>query len=165
MTAIAYRPADMADQLERNFIVDAWVGSYRGAKTSGIIQIEDWYPVMIPTVEKILAKPDVRTVVATVPGVTVADLLGFITADTAERPALVYYVFVKTHYRRGGAGRLWPGSGVGRGLFEAIGVDPAQPFNYVASTPMCRILERKIPMARWEPNLGVYPKSERRNRR
>lgn len=164
---IDYRPADLAIESELRFIRDSWVSSYRNAKTAGVIQVEDWYAVMIPQVTKILSKPDVRTVVAVVPGVTdhIADLLGFITADTEERPALVYYVFVKEHYRRGGAGRLWKGPGVGRGLFTAMGIDPARPFNYVTSTPMCRILERKIPMSRWERDYGIYPKSERRNRR
>ncbi len=161
MTAIAYRAMEPGDH---NFVVDAWVSTYLAAKTRGVLQIEDWYPVMIPTVEKIITKADVRTVVAVMPGADrVANLVGFATADTDDTPALVYYVYVKEHYRRGS--RLWKGPGVGRGLFAALGVDPSQPFNYVCSTPMCRILERKIPMARWTPDLGCYPKSERRNRR
>jgi hypothetical protein len=163
VTAIVYRPAAPADHL---FIVDAWVGSYRDAYTAGLIQVDDWYSIMIPQIEKVLRRPDVRTVVATVPGSAdgVADLLGFVTADTAESPPLVYYVFAKEHYRRGGRGRLWPGAGIGRGLFAAIGVDPAAPFNYVCSTPMARQLERKIPMAGWRPLLGRFPKADRRER-
>jgi hypothetical protein len=93
-----------------------------------------------------------------------ADLLGFIVVDTVEKPALVYYVFAKEHYRRGGGGRIWRGPGLGRQLFAAAGVDPGQPFNFVCSTPICRMLERKIPMARWRPLLGRFPKSERRRR-
>jgi hypothetical protein len=171
MTAIAYRPAERgtpdARTDEHNFIVDAWVSSYRDAYTAGIIQVEDWYSTMIPTVEKILEKPDVRAVVAVVRGVTdhVADVAGFVVADTQEAPSLVYYVFVKEHYRRAGRGRLWGGPGIARGLFSAIGVDPAQPFNYVCSTPMVRTLKRKILLARWQPLLGRFPKHERRHRR
>lgn len=163
MTAIAYRPMEASD---RNFVVDSWVSSYLAAKSRGCIQIEDWYPIMIPTVEKILGKPDVRTMVAVMPGTDrIANLLGFITADIDDNPALVYYVYVKEHYRR--AKRLpgWTGPGIGRGLFEALGIEPARPFNYVCSTAMCRIMERKIPMSRHQPDLGTYPKSERRNRR
>lgn len=164
MTAIAYRHAGPEDH---TFIVDSWVASYRDAYTAGIIQVEDWYAVMIPTVEKILERPDVRATVASFAGATdhVADLCGFIVADTAETPPLVYYVFVKPHYRRGGRGRIWGGPGIGRALFEAIGIDPAKPFNYVCSTPMCRTLERKIPMARWQPLLGRFSKLERRSLR
>ncbi len=164
MTAIGYRTAELEDQ---RFIVDSWVGSYRDAFTAGIIQVEDWYAVMIPTVEKILAKPEVRTAVAYVSGVTdrVADLVGFIVADPSDTPPLVYYVFTKEHYRRAGKGRLWGGPGIARSLFAAAGIDPARPFNYVCSTPMCRTLERKIPLARWQPLLGRFPKSERRSRR
>ena len=167
MTSIAYRAADLANVTERKFVVDSWVASYRDAFTAGIVQVEDWYQFMIPTVEKILAKPDVRTVVAYVEGVTdhIADLVGFITADAADSPPLVYYVFTKEHYRRAGRGRIWGAAGVGRGLFEAAGVDPTRPFNYVCSTPMCRTLQRKIPLARWQPLLGRFSKSERRSRR
>lgn len=164
MTSIAYRAAAREDHA---FIVDSWVASYRDAFTAGIIQVEDWYGVMIPTVEKILRRPDVCATVACVVGASdhVADLCGFIVADVAESPPLIYYVFVKPHYRRGGRGRVWAGDGVGRNLFASIGVDPDRPFNYVCSTPMCRTLERKMPMARWQPLLGRFSKSERRSLR
>lgn len=166
MTAVIYRPADLEAPTERNFVVDSWVSSYRDAFTAGIVQVEDWYSVMIPTVSKILAKSEVWTTVACVSGATdrVADLCGFIVADPSDGPPLVYYVFVKEHYRRAGRGRLWSGPGIARGLFEAIGVDPAKPMNYVCSTPMVRRVERKIPLARWRPLLGRFPKAERRKR-
>jgi len=164
VTSIIYRPAGPEDH---TFIVDSWVASYRDAFTAGIIQVEDWYGVMIPTVEKILRRPDVRATVACVSGASdhVADLCGFIVADVVESPPLIYYAFVKPHYRRGGRGRVWFGDGVGRTLFTAIGVDPMYPFNYVCSTPMCRTLERKMPMARWQPLLGRFSKAERRSLR
>lgn len=164
MTAIVYRPAEPDD---RHFIVSAWAQSYRTAFTAGMIQEADWYGVMDDQVAKALDRPDVRAIVACARGVTdhVADLLGFVVADTEEQPALIYYCYTKEHYRRGGNGRLWPGAGIARGLFAAIGVDPARPFNYVCSTPMTRRLERKIPMARWQPLLGRFPKATRRNGR
>lgn len=160
---IGFRPKIDGDH---NFIVDAWVSSYRDAYTAGMIQVEDWYPIMIPQVEKALRRPDVQVMVACVSGVVsgVADIAGFIAADTAESPALVYYVFVKEHYRRSGGGRLWGGPGIARGLFSAIGIDPDRPFNYVCSTLMVRTLVRKIPLARHRPHLGRFPKSERRRR-
>ena len=160
---IVYRPADAID---RHFIVSAWSQSYRTAFTAGMIQDEDWYSVMDAQIDKALSRPDVRAVVACTPDAErVADLLGFVVADTIEVPALVYYCYVKEHYRRGGNGRLWPGPGIARGLFAAIGVDPRMPFNYVCSTPMTRRLERSIPMARWQPLLGRFPKETRRSRR
>lgn len=167
---LTFRAAELGTAAEpepdRLFVVDSWVASFRDAFTAGLIQVEDWYAVMIPQINKVLDKPDVRTVVASMPGVDrVADLLGFVVAEPEGPVPLVYYVFVKEHYRRGGRGRIWGGPGVGRGLFGAIGVDPARPFNYVCSTPMCRTLERKIPMARWRPLLGRFPKHERRSHR
>lgn len=162
---IAYRPATAEEA--RTFVVASWSASMRTAFTSGFIQDEDYFEIMDAQVAKALARPDVRAVVACASSGASAgsDLLGFIVADTDERPPLVYYVYVKEHYRRGGAGRLWAGPGIARGLFAAIGVDPEQPFSYVCSTPMCRTLQRKIPLARWQPLLGRFPKSERRNRR
>ncbi|HZJ68274.1 MAG TPA: hypothetical protein VFD36_32455 [Kofleriaceae bacterium] len=163
---VAFRPADLDQPAERHLIVDAWCGSYRDAFTAGLIQVEDWYAIMIPQLSKVLDKPDVRTMVAVSSGATdrVADVLGFMVADTAEAPPLVYYVFTKEHYRRAGRGRVWGGPGIARGLFNAMGIDPGQPFNYVCSTPLVRTLERKIPMARWRPLLGRFPKHERRHR-
>jgi hypothetical protein len=166
MTQLVFR--DVADDADRFFVVSAWTQSYRTAFTSGIIQAEDWYAIMDAQVAKAMARPDVRTVLACMPGATdrVADILGFITADVEEQPALVYYVYVKDAYRRGGHGRLWAGPGVARQLFAAIGVDPARRFNYVCSTPVVRELNdvRKLPMAKWQPLLGRFPKSERRSR-
>lgn len=39
------------------------------------------------------------------------------------------------------------------------------PFNYVCSTPMVRTLARKIPLAKWQPLYGRFPKNERRDDR
>ncbi len=149
---LAYRPADERDL---HFIGNAWAGTFAKADTAGAIQAEDWYAVMIPQIAKMRARPDVRTTVAyeTTDLERVADIYGFIVADVTEHPALVYYVFVKTHCRR---------SGVARGLFEAIGIDPRLPFNFVCSTPWVSKLQRKIPLARWTPLRGRFTKSERR---
>jgi hypothetical protein len=149
---IAYRDAGAADA---RFVAKSWVASYRDADTAGFVLVENWYDVMIPQVTQAMARPDVRTVLAYEttnpdPG---TNAYGFIVADTVEQPPLVYYVFVKAPYRR---------SGIARGLFAAVGVDPSRPFNYVCSTPMSHVLHRKIPMARWAPKLGRFPKSERR---
>lgn len=151
---------------DRHLVVSAWTQSYRTAHTAGMIQDEDWYRVMDEQVAKALDRPDVRTIVAYNPAETdhIADLYGFITADTNESPPLVYYCYVKQAYRRGGNGRLWSGPGLARQLFAAMGVDPEMPFHYVCSTPMVRKLDRKIPLSKWTPLYGRFPKSERRNR-
>lgn len=149
---ISHRPADARDA---RFIAKSWVASYRDADTAGCIQVGDWYEVMIPQVLKIMCKPDVQTLVAyeTTDIERVADLYGFITVDVVEFPPLVYYVFTKQNYRR---------SGIARGLFAAAGINPSGRFHYVCSTPMVSMLQRKIPMSRWTPKLGRFPKSERR---
>jgi hypothetical protein len=158
---VVFREMTPAD---RHFVVSSWAQSFRAADTAGFIQVEDWYPVMDAQVSKALDRPDVRTIVAC-NARSPDQLHGFITADTEERPPLVYYVFVKEAYRRGGNGRLWKGPGLARQLFAAIGVDPSGPFNFVCSTPWERTLKRKIPLARWRPLWGRFPKAERKQGR
>lgn len=150
--SIAHRPADSTDH---RFIVKSWVASYRDADTAGFVQVEDWSDVMTPQIEKALDRPDVVATVAyeTSDPDRGADLYGFIVADVVERPALIYYCYVKHAYRR---------CGIARGLLAAIGVDPELPFHYVCSTPFAGMLRRKIPLSRWLPKLGRFPKSERR---
>lgn len=149
---IAHRPAAPGD---RNFIVRSWLASLRDSDTAGFIRPRNWYRVMTPEVVETLADEDVTTRVAYEtdnpdPG---NNAYGFIVADVVEQPALVYYCFTKQAYRR---------SGIARGLFAAVGIDPALPFHFVCSTPWCSTLQRKMPMARWMPRLGRFPKAERR---
>lgn len=151
---ISHRPAAAGD---RNFIVKSWVASFRDADSAGFIKAANWYRVMTPEIVDTLNDRDVTTAVAyeTDNPDPQTNAYGFIVADVTEPMALVYYAFVKQPYRR---------SGIARGLFAAIGVDPVLPFHYVCSTPWCSTLERKIPMARWMPRLGRFPKSERRSK-
>lgn len=158
---ISYRPATDDDL---HFIVSSWTQSYRDANTAGFIQIEDWYEIMDAQVAKALKRPDVRSIVAC-SSVDSTQIHGFITADTEESPPLVYYVYVKKAYRRGGRGRMWPGNGVARGLFAAMGINPAMPFFYVCETAAVVKLKRKIPIAKHMPNYGRFPKHERKQGR
>lgn len=151
---VAFRPAEPQDQ---RFIVDSWVSSFRTSYSAGLIQIRDFHAVMWPQIERALARPDVRTIVAHETQETdhVADLYGFITADTSLSVPLVYYVFVKAPARR---------ARIAARLFAAIGVDPAKPFAYACKTAIVSQLARKIPMAKWQPLLARYPKTEQPRR-
>ena len=163
MTRIAFRRADLEDDSERKFIVDSWVSSYRDSYSAGIIHVRDWYAVMIPQVDRILSQPDVTTTVAYLPdGPEGTNLIDFMVADVVDTTPLVYYVFVKQHYRRGR--QLGFDPGIGRQLLNAIGVDASQPFNYVCETLLVIKLRHmgKIMFAKWKPLLGRFPKEERR---
>lgn len=149
---ITHRPFEPDD---RNFIVNSWVASYRDSDTAGMIQVDDWYAVMIPQVNKVLAKPDVETIVACGQSDT-SHLYGFICFDRADNPPLVYYVFVKSAYRR---------NGIAKGLFDAAGIRPDSVFHYVCSTPWASRLERKMPLARWMPRRGRVPQGDESWRR
>lgn len=154
---VSFRPADLSVREENNFIVDSWVRSFEHSHTAGMIAADRWFPVMIAEVERILARPDTRTIVAYKPGELdrLADLQGFITVDTECPTPVVFYVFVKETYRR------W---GYARGLFGAAGVNPTKPFVYTCATGTGQRIyhERKIPLAKWEPWVARFPKNDPR---
>jgi hypothetical protein len=161
---IAFRDMLPADH---HFVVSSWTQSFKHSRSAGFLQSSSWYRVMDAEVALALARPDVRTLVAYDPEAdpsAKADLLGFITFDPVDAPPLVYYVYVKECYRRGGGGRIWEGPGVARRLFAAAGIDPAARFFYACETKTACHLRRKIPLARFEPDRGRYPKHERRSR-
>jgi hypothetical protein len=153
---------------DRPFVVASWTRSFRNSRSAGLIQSSHWFRIMDEQVTLALERPDVRTIVAFDPAADPAlkaDLLGFLTADTAGATPEVYYVYVKEHYRRAGHGRLWEGPGLARRLFAEAGINPAKPLLYVCETDVVGPLRPKIPMARFVPDFGRYPKSERRSRR
>lgn len=148
---------------ERTFVVDAWVRSYQFAHAAGMIAMERWFSIMIPEVERVLARPDARTVVAFETDVDVderyrAELYGFITVDTEPATPVVFYVYVKEPYRK---------SGIARRLFAAAGVDPARPFVYTCTTGVVSAIyhSRKIPLARWSPLVARFAKDDPRRPR
>src|SRR6266487_5381420 len=150
MKPIVFRAAGPADM---KFVVDAWANSYKASYSAGLIQIDDYFEIMIPQIEKAIARPDVKVTLACIPDeLPGADIAGFIVADTEEAPALIYYVFVKVHYRR--AARLGLERGIASQLFREIGVDLAKPFNYVCQTFTALMLHQtKMPLAKWKPLL------------
>jgi hypothetical protein len=146
---ILHRAALDAD---RQFIVSAWSASYKKAHTAGIIQAEDWAGIMRPQIEKVLDRPDARAIVAY--DKTDPDFLfGFIAGDTSEATPVVFYVYAKEAYRR---------TGIARGLFAALGVDPRERFVYPCKTGIVATLSAKIPFARFNNNEVRYPKESRR---
>ncbi len=153
---ISFRPAQPRD---RCFVVQSWLESYRTAYTAGLISMETWTAVMRPEIERVLDRP-AQVIVAheSDDPDPIADLLGYIAYDaTSFRMPYVYYVYVKTNFRRAGyRGGVRVGDGLGRRLFAAAGINPQQPFSYACSTRKVRELERKIPLARWEPLLARF---------
>ena len=149
---IAYRPAMSVD---RNFVTKAWLASWRDSNTAGMVSVDTWFEVMTPQVTARLSWPGVRTVVAYESTNTdhASNAYGFVVVDAEDVPPLVYFVYTKGPYRR---------SGIARGLLASVGITPTTRFNYVCSTPIVSQLERKIPMSKWTPLLGRFPKSERR---
>lgn len=146
---LSVRPAEDED---RHFIVNGVITSYRMSMTAAnLVPMESYRAVMWPAIEAIMARPNVRSVVAyeTTETDRIADLYGFILADTVLHPALVYYVFVASPYRR---------AGIARRLFEAIGVDPRKPFSMAATTEWTHRLQHKIPMAKYRPILARFGK-------
>jgi GNAT superfamily N-acetyltransferase len=148
---LAFREATDAD---RRFIVDSWVSSYQHAHQAGMIAVEDWFGVMIPQVERLLGRRDVRTVVAFEDSVgPAADIYGYCCADAKRRIPVVFYVFIKEAYR---------GAGYARALLVASDIHPRRSFHYACKTEVVTHLveSRKIPFAKFRPELGRYAKDD-----
>lgn len=121
---------------DRKLVISAWSSSLRNSDRAGMIAMKRWAAVMHVEIEEALDRPHAITVVAQD---TETDLLlGFISADLSQALPYVFYVYVKEPHRR---------SGIARGLFDAIDVDPAKPFSYACRTTIVGWLRRKIPHA------------------
>jgi len=146
----AYRDATGDD---RKFVVGTWLANYKNAHYAGLIASEDWYPVMHVQLHKLLDRPGTRAIVACDPP---SFLYGFIVGDTTGQLPIVHYVYVKDPYRSepGPAGRSGPR--YARGLFAALGIDPAREFLYTCRTIACVRLADKIPLARFTPGAARY---------
>lgn len=154
-TACSSLPADARcpERCARNFVLGGWSSSMKHSRDSGMIVATKYPRVMHEQIADICARPECRVLVAV--GTSANVFGGFIAGEPDER--IVYYVFVKGHYRRGGLSRR---------LFVALGIDPTSRFAYPCSTdaledPAHGRLVRKIPRAVHDPAVARYPKSER----
>jgi hypothetical protein len=140
-----YRAADLApDADERAFVIATWASSYKHSHYAGLISSEDWASVMHGQLGKLLDRPTTRVLVAWDPP---AFLYGHIVGDTSSPMPVVHYTYVKDPFRE---------AGIARGLFAALGVDPARPFLYTCRTSMAARLADKIPFARLTPAAARY---------
>ena len=130
---ISFRPMIPDD---RQFVISGWSSSFRKSRYAGLISNKRWAKVMHPEIGGILDAPNTRTIVACEPGEVDHEgrefLYGFIAVRSTGEPH-VYYCYVKRPYRypnRFNGERLR----VGRLLFEAVGIDPREPFTFAAGT-------------------------------
>jgi hypothetical protein len=130
-----YRKATEADRI---FVDYGWLDSYRWAHAAGMIHMDDWKHVMLPQIARVRNRPKAITIVAEEPDA----LAGFICGEPSATPPIVFYCYVKEAYRR---------SGLARGLFRALGIDPQERFVYACKTAVITELARRIPLARFDP--------------
>lgn len=156
MTA-AFRPMITAD---RDFVRSGWSSSFRTSRYAGLIAMDGYAAVMHAQIDAILARASTAVTVAHEPGEVDHEgrpfLYGFIATRTDLAAPYVYYVFVKSAYRRGRT-RHQLELGHGAALFAAVGIDPRCPFGYACRTSYCDELATKIPQAVWDPLPGRYP--------
>lgn len=153
---VAYRPAELADA---PFVVSAWSRAFKPSRSAGMIATEDWERTMHPQIQRILARPDTRTIVqfentspASLYGFIAGDLAGYTVEDKRgelvfDPTPVVFFCYVKEAYRR---------AGYARGLFAALGVDPGSRFVFTCMTPVVRRIG--VPLAAHDPNRARYPK-------
>lgn len=141
------------ERCARNFVFGGWSSSMKHSRDSGMIVASNYPRVMKEQIASICARPETHVLLAI--GTAANVFGGFIVGEPEER--VVYYVFVKGTYRRGGLARQ---------LFAALGIDPTTRFAYPCSTdalddPAHGRLVRKIPRAIRDTAVARYPKSER----
>jgi GNAT superfamily N-acetyltransferase len=149
---IAYRHMDSRDE---HFVLDSWAKSYRESDYAGLIQNKDWFPIMLRQLGKLLTLPHVKVTIAFDPSDAdrVADIYGWICVEHGFVSPLVYYVFVKSAYRR---------RGIARDLFRAAGIDLARPFAFICQTAVIeemikdRTLSKLAPHATFRPIAGRH---------
>lgn len=126
---------------ELPFVLDGFLSSYRTSHFAGLIQFDDWWSVMAPQVEKMLARPGWRCLVVydTTAEAGAGDLMGFAFGLPGE---VLGYVYVKQPFRRYGMAWL---------LLRKLGIERDAQFRYVAKTPIVGKLLPKVPGARFDP--------------
>src|SRR5690606_16747740 len=106
--------------------------------------------VMHRTIKRVLARPDMQTLVA-FESKDPTFVYGFIAGDTSDHVPVVFYLYVKTPFRR---------MGMARSLFAALGVDPSRRFIFTCKTAAVAGLTGKIPYAKFNPAVPRYPKEQ-----
>lgn len=156
---LAFRPA--TSDSDKRFVLSSWLDASRTSYSSGLIQMQDWYAVMWPQLEKARTRDGMQTLVAY--EATDPDFLyGFIVADPSDQrvpdgdsvhyhPGLVLFVFVKQNFRR---------EGIARRLFAEVGIDPNGRFIYGCNTKTASKLSSKVPQARFAPLVARFPKEK-----
>lgn len=125
---ISFRPMIAAD---RQFVLSGWSSSFRTSIYAGLISNARWADVMHREFGAVIDAPTTSVIVACEPGELDHEgrefLYGFIATRNRGEP-YVYYAYVKKPYR-------WPRPfRIGHRLFDAAGIDPAEPFTYAAGT-------------------------------
>lgn len=158
MTALI-RPATPAD---RDFIVSTWSSSFRTSHYAGMISMRHYADVMHREIALVLDHPTTLTLVAEQPGEIDEHgrpfLYGFVSVAGRSKPdsaPYVYYVYVKSPYRRGKE-RHGMDRGYGRQLLDAVGVRSCSPLRYAYQTSMSLQLAAKIPLGEWDPLPARY---------
>lgn len=157
---VKYRTA--SSPTDREFVISSWLDASRTSYSAGLVGMSEWYPTMWPVYERIMDRPDMRTMVACDP-VEHDDLFGFIVADPTEQrvpvkgrpgqfkcwPAMIVFLYIKSHYR---------GRGFARGLVGAVGVDVSKPFLYAGHTRITSGLVARYPQSKYDPLQIRFPK-------
>lgn len=151
---------------DRSFVVESWISSYRRSPHAGLVSMVAWHEVMSATIDGILARPEVRVLVAADADATdnVANLFGWMAWMPHAEGPYVFFVYVKHAYRFDREARTGPR--IATRLFRAARIDPRGRFNYASNSHVVGEIcaAGKIPRAKWKPLIGRFPEETRRAR-
>lgn len=145
---LAYRLATPADW---PFVFGNWLSSFKFQRAAGVIPMDIYGEVYTEAINRLLRRPGCDVLVAYKPDEVegMADLYGFLCAERSSRGPVIHYVYVRESQRR---------EGIARGMFEAAGFDPVEPFVYTFWTSILDKpkLKAAIAAGRLDPLAGRF---------
>jgi hypothetical protein len=144
---------------DHDFVVSGWSSSFRTSKHAGLIAMATYADTMHLEIDAILKRSSTSVIVAHEPGEVVMTnagerpfLYGFIATRNDLPMPYVYYVYVKSAFRRARR-RHGRKRGHAEDLFAAAGVDRSRRFGFACRTAISDQIQsdHKIPLAEWDP--------------
>ncbi len=155
--AHAVTPSDPPAPCDLAFVAASWSGAWHQPPEASLLTHVAWRAAVWASIPEIIARPDVRVLVAADGDATdgIADLFGWLA--WIERPHAapsVLFCYTKAAVRFDLRTRTGPR--IARRLFDRAGIDPRTAFTYVCLTGHAKRLRDagKIPHAKWRPDLG-----------
>lgn len=140
---VVIRPARETDN---SLIFDAWLDSFRGAHAAGPFPMHMYRAVYTQTIEELLARPNVRVLIACDENDDDQDV-GFLIHELRQ-PPVVHYIYVKSPWRKKRVASM---------LMAAAQIPTGRLFVYTFKTALASRLVEHWTGGIWDPFCARFP--------